>query len=66
MRLTHLKTLTPTPLYLPQALYQTAFPHTAVLGKVPGSTIYRNIKQYKESQVWTPLTLMTPAVSYST
>ena len=34
------------------ALYQTAFPHTAVLGKVPGSTIYRNIKQYKESQVY--------------
>jgi sulfate transporter 4 len=34
------------------ALYQTAFPHTAILGKVPGSTIYRNIKQYKESQVY--------------
>jgi len=33
------------------AVYQTAFPHTAVLGRVPGSTVYRNIKQYPNATV---------------
>ena len=36
-------------------LYNTAFPHTAVLGKVPsphGSSIFRNIKQYPDSQIF--------------
>ena len=27
-------------------IYESAFPHTAVLGRLPGSTVYRNIKQY--------------------
>ena len=32
---------------------QSAFPHTAVLGKVPGSSyVYRNIKQYPDSLVY--------------
>ena len=31
---------------------QSAFPHTAVLGKVPGSSyVYRNVKQYPDSLV---------------
>lgn len=36
-------------------LYQTAFPHTAVLGKIgtaSGSAIFRNIKQYPDSQLF--------------
>ncbi len=28
-----------------------AFPHTAVLGRVPGSMVYRNVKQYPDAQV---------------
>ena len=27
-------------------IYESAFPHTAVLGRLPGSTVYRNIKMY--------------------
>lgn len=26
--------------------YESAYPHTAVLGRLPGSTVYRNVKQY--------------------
>jgi MFS superfamily sulfate permease-like transporter len=26
------------------------FPHTAVLGRIPGTTVYRNIYQYKNSE----------------
>ncbi|KAG1664416.1 hypothetical protein FOA52_009738 [Chlamydomonas sp. UWO 241] len=34
-------------------IHQSAFPHTAVLGKVPGASyVYRNIKQYPDSQVY--------------
>lgn len=33
------------------ALYHAAFPHTAVLGKLPGMTVYRNVDQYPDSQV---------------
>ncbi|KAG1667610.1 hypothetical protein FOA52_001664 [Chlamydomonas sp. UWO 241] len=35
------------------SIHQSAFPHTAVLGKVPGASyVYRNIKQYPDSQVY--------------
>jgi sulfate transporter 4 len=27
-------------------IYESAFPHTAVLGRLPGSNVYRNVKQY--------------------
>lgn len=27
-------------------IYESAFPHTAVLGRLPGSTVYRSVKQY--------------------
>lgn len=32
-------------------IYESAFPHTAMLGRVGTTTIYRNIKQYTNSQV---------------
>eukprot|EP00980_Cylindrotheca_fusiformis_P030104 scaffold24377_cov132-Cylindrotheca_fusiformis.AAC.2 len=31
-------------------IYESAVPHTAVLGRLPGSTVYRNIKQYPEAE----------------
>jgi sulfate transporter 4 len=31
-------------------LYESAVPHTAVLGRLPGSTVYRNVKQYTEAE----------------
>lgn len=31
-------------------LYESAYPHTAVLGRLPGSTVYRNVKQYPEAE----------------
>jgi sulfate transporter 4 len=31
-------------------LYKTGFPHMAVLGRLPGTTVYRNIKQYPEAK----------------
>jgi len=30
--------------------YESAYPHTALLGRLPGTTIYRNIKQYPEAK----------------
>ena len=30
--------------------YESAYPHTEVLGKLPGSTIYRNVKQYPDAE----------------
>ncbi|GFR50731.1 hypothetical protein Agub_g12988 [Astrephomene gubernaculifera] len=32
-------------------IYESAFPHTALLGRIPGSGVYRNIKQYPNSQL---------------
>lgn len=31
-------------------IYESAVPHTAVLGRLPGSTVYRNVKQYPEAE----------------
>jgi sulfate transporter 4 len=31
-------------------IYESAFPHMAVLGRLPGSAVYRNIKQYPEAE----------------
>lgn len=28
---------------------ESAFPHTAELGRLPGTQVYRNVKQYKEA-----------------
>mmetsp|Transcript_28564 Transcript_28564/g.47552 ORF Transcript_28564/g.47552 Transcript_28564/m.47552 type:complete len:94 (+) Transcript_28564:2-283(+) len=27
-------------------VYESVYPHTAVLGRLPGTSLYRNIKQY--------------------
>ena len=29
---------------------QVGFPHTAVLGRLPGTNVFRNVKQYPEAQ----------------
>ena len=29
---------------------QVGFPHTAILGRLPGTDIYRNVKQYPEAR----------------
>ena len=31
------------------ALYKSAFPHTAVLGRLPSTAVYRNVKQYEDA-----------------
>lgn len=31
-------------------IYESAYPHTAVLGRLPGTTVYRNVKQYPEAE----------------
>ena len=31
------------------ALYKSAFPHTAVLGRLPDTPVYRNVKQYEDA-----------------
>lgn len=31
-------------------IYESAYPHTAVMGRLPGTTVYRNIKQYPEAE----------------
>jgi len=30
-------------------IYESAYPHTAVLGRLPGTTVYRNVKQYPDA-----------------
>lgn len=30
--------------------YESAYPHTAVLGRLPGTTVYRNVKQYPNAE----------------
>ena len=29
-------------------IYESAFPHTALLGRIPGTGVYRNVKQYPQ------------------
>ena len=36
---------------LDHAPLQIAFPHTAVLGRLGSSTVYRNVKQYADAQI---------------
>jgi sulfate transporter 4 len=31
-------------------LYESAYPHTAVLGRLPGTTVYRDVKQYPDAE----------------
>lgn len=39
-------------------LYESAYPHTSVMGRLPGTTVYRNIKQYPEAERYDGLVLM--------
>lgn len=39
-------------------IYESAYPHTAVLGRLPGTTVYRNIKQYPEAERYDGLVLV--------
>lgn len=38
--------------------YESAYPHTAVLGRLPGTTVYRNVKQYPEAEVYDGIVLV--------
>jgi sulfate transporter 4 len=31
-------------------IYESAYPHTSVLGRLPGTSIYRNVKQYPQGE----------------
>jgi len=38
-------------------LYESAYPHMAVLGRLNGTTIYRNIKQYPDAEMYDSMVL---------
>lgn len=33
-------------------MYESAYPHTAMLGRLPGTTVYRNVKQYPDAEMY--------------
>ena len=33
-------------------VFESAFPHTAILGRIPGTTVYRNVTQYPETEIF--------------
>jgi sulfate transporter 4 len=39
-------------------LYETAYPHTARLGRLRESSVYRNVKQYPEAQEYDGIVIM--------
>ena len=39
-------------------LYESAYPHTAVLGRLPGTSLYRNIKQYPTAERYDGLVIV--------
>lgn len=39
-------------------IYESAYPHTMVLGRLPGTTIYRNIKQYPDTEEYDGIVLV--------
>lgn len=39
-------------------IYESAFPHTAVLGRLPGSNVYRNVKQYPQAERYDGLVMV--------
>lgn len=41
-------------------IYESAFPHTALLGRVGHTTIYRNVKQFPDSQVGAETLMLHP------
>lgn len=38
-------------LSLAVVLYQSSYPHVAILGKIPGKNVFRNVERYPEAQV---------------
>jgi len=38
-------------------LYESAYPHMAVLGRLNGTTVYRNVKQYPEAETYDSMVL---------
>ncbi|KAL7575094.1 hypothetical protein ACA910_000462 [Epithemia clementina (nom. ined.)] len=39
-------------------IYESAYPHTSVLGRLPGTTVYRNVKQYPEAEKYEGIVLV--------
>lgn len=39
-------------------IYESAYPHTAVLGRLPGTSMFRNIKQYREAERYDGLVIV--------
>ena len=39
-------------------LYESVYPHTAVLGRLPGTSLYRNIKQYPNAEMYDGLVIV--------
>jgi sulfate transporter 4 len=39
-------------------IYESAYPHTSVLGRLPGTNVYRNIKQYPEAELYDGIVLV--------
>ena len=39
-------------------IYESAYPHTAVLGRLPGTTLYRDIKQYEDAEHYDGLVIV--------
>ncbi|GKY99554.1 hypothetical protein MPSEU_000909700 [Mayamaea pseudoterrestris] len=33
-------------------LYESAYPQTAILGRLPGTTVYRNVKEYQDAETF--------------
>lgn len=38
--------------------YESAYPHTAVLGRLPGTNVYRNVKQYPDAERYDGLVMV--------
>jgi sulfate transporter 4 len=39
-------------------LYESAYPHTSVLGRLPGTSVYRDVKQYPQAERYDGIVLM--------
>ena len=39
-------------------VYESAYPHTSVLGRLPGTAHYRNVKQYQEVEIYDGIVIM--------
>lgn len=39
-------------------IYESSYAHTAIFGRLPGTTVYRNVKQYPEAQTFDGVVLV--------